>query len=52
MAESGQQALDDQSPAADRIAEIRDYFAFIAAEIEGLNERWRQRERSGRSSGT
>ncbi|SCE84450.1 MarR family protein [Micromonospora coriariae] len=43
VAESGVTALGPDTPAGERVAEMRDFFLFVQEEIDSLGERWRAR---------
>ncbi|MGC4810473.1 GbsR/MarR family transcriptional regulator [Micromonospora sp. DT228] len=44
VAEGGVVALDGpETPAGERVAEMRDFFIFVQEEIDSLGERWRAR---------
>jgi predicted transcriptional regulator len=40
LAEEGAGALDPASPAGARVAQMRDYFAFVEQELPGVLEKW------------
>ena len=40
LAEDGVDALGERSPAGRRVAEMRDFFLFLADEMESLREKW------------
>jgi hypothetical protein len=44
-AEEGAAAIGTDRPAGRRLAETRDFFAFMHAELPGVIERWRARNR-------
>ncbi|MEU0546853.1 helix-turn-helix domain-containing protein [Micromonospora sp. NPDC005979] len=43
VAEGGVGALGAETPAGERVAEMRDFFIFVQGEIDSLGERWRVR---------
>jgi hypothetical protein len=49
-AEEGIEALGDDSPAGKRLAEMRDFLAFMLKEITAMYERWHA-EREARMQG-
>ncbi|MEV0152883.1 MarR family transcriptional regulator [Micromonospora sp. NPDC050686] len=49
IATAGVGALDGAGPGRERVAEMRDFFAFVQEEIDGLGERWRARRASRQS---
>lgn len=44
-ADDGARAIGPDRPAGRRLAETRDFFAFMHAELPGLLQRWRERKR-------
>ena len=43
VADEGAAVLGRERPAGRRLAETRDFFAFMQAELPGLLQRWRER---------